>query len=183
MFNRTNLLIVMIACIGAAAGFALGGWLRPLPPINAELEATGLKVGDAASPVALPDVDGQVHTLDEWKGRLLVVNFWASWCAPCRKEMPLLDRTQERLAAQGVQVIGIAADNAESTQAFLKEYPVRYPILVNDPMLGADVSIQFGNARSVLPYTVLIGRDGRIVAQRIGDFNESDLNDWLQPHL
>jgi thiol-disulfide isomerase/thioredoxin len=112
----------------------------------------------------------------------VLVNFWASWCAPCREEMPLLDATQKRLAAKGLQIVGIANDSASATKEFLAKTPVAYPILVDDPEHG-DLSELFGNARDVLPYTVLVGRDGRILARRAGNFSESALDVWLAPHL
>lgn len=184
MFNRTNLLIVCIALAGALAGFLAGGWLRTLPAPRADATA---KVGALAMPIALPDPAGRVHTLDEWRGKLVLLNFWASWCGPCREEMPLLDRTQQRLAAQGVQVIGIAADSGEATRAFLGRHAVGYPILIDDPdasmRSGHDVSFAYGNSRNVLPYSVLISRDGHILAQRFGNFSENSLQKWLSPFL
>lgn len=182
MLDRSHLLILVLAVGGACAGFFAGGWLRapaaPNPDTTAELQ-----IGTPAKPVALPDPAGQTHTLDEWQGKLIVLNFWASWCGPCREEMPLLDRTQQHLAARGLQVIGIAADSADATRDFLGHHPVRYPILINDPDTMADISVDYGNSRGVLPYTVLIGRDGRVLAQRFGNFSENSLNDWLKPHL
>ncbi len=181
MLNRTNLLIVCIAIAGALGGFLAGGWLRS-PSIRPDAKAA-LQIGALAKPISLPDPAGQTHTLDEWHGKLIVLNFWASWCGPCREEMPLLDRTQQRLGARGLQVIGVASDTAAATRDFLGRHPVRYPILINDPDTMPDVSIDYGNSRGVLPYTVLIGRDGRVLAQRFGNFSESGLEQWLKPHL
>lgn len=181
MFNRTNLLIVAIALLGAGAGFLAGGWLRPPPAQYSAPHA--LKVGDAGTPVALPDLDGKPQSFEQWRGKLVLLNFWASWCGPCREEMPLLERSQQRYAQQGLQIVGVAADSAEATRGFLKRYPVTYPILVDDPARGGDVALDYGNTRGVLPYTVLIGRDGRIAAQRFGNFSESALDRWLAPHL
>lgn len=180
-FNRTNLLILAIAVVGAAAGFFAGGWLRPAPPQYAAPHT--LKVGDASTPVALPDLHGGTQSLQQWRGKLVLVNFWASWCGPCREEMPLLDRSQRRYADQGLQIVGVAADTPEATQAFLKDYPVAYPILIDDPARGGDVALDYGNLRGVLPFTVLIGRDGRILAQRAGNFSEATLDAWLAPHI
>lgn len=183
MFNRTNLLILAIALAGALGGFLAGGWLRA--PSAPHAAAAAAKIGAAAIPINLPDPAGRMHALDEWQGKLVVLNFWASWCGPCREEMPLLDRTQQRLAARGVQVIGIAADSGDATRAFLHRHPVGYPILIDDPDVGeqGDVSLAYGNSRNVLPYSVLIGRDGRILAQRFGNFSEASLDAWLRPHL
>ena len=133
--------------------------------------------------VSLPDLDGKLQSLSQWRGKVLVLNFWATWCAPCREEMPLLDRTQQRLANKGLQIVGIANDSAAATKEFLGTVPVRYPILIDDPDKGEDLSELFGNARDVLPYTVLIGRDGRILARRPGNFSETALDAWLTPHL
>jgi len=142
-----------------------------------------LKVGDAAPPVQRPDVDGKPRALAEWRGKLVLVNFWASWCAPCREEMPLLDRTQERFAAKGLQIVGVASDSAADTRTFLDAVPVHYPILIDDPAKGEDLSETFGNDRDVLPYSVLIGSDGRILARRAGNFTEAKLEAWLSPYL
>lgn len=182
LFNRTNLLIVAIALFGAAAGFLAGGWLRA-PQSAVDGPGPGLRVGDAAVPFTRPDPAGKAHALDEWRGRLLLINFWASWCGPCREEMPLLDRFQQRYAGKGLQVVGIAADSVEATRDFLAQSPVGYPILVDDPALGGDVSRDYGNRMNVLPYTVLVGSDGKILAQRAGNFTEATLERWLQPHF
>ncbi|HEY0180551.1 MAG TPA: TlpA disulfide reductase family protein [Dokdonella sp.] len=181
MLNRTNLLIVAVAVVGALAGFVAGGWLRPTPAPPPGVHAP--KIGEVGAPVNLPDLSGRPRTLDEWKGKLVLLNFWASWCGPCREEMPLLDRGQQRHAAQGLQVVGVAVDTADAAKAFLDAAPVRYPILVDDPERAPDLSLAYGNTRSVLPYTVLLGADGRVLAQRFGRFTEASLETWLSPHL
>lgn len=183
MFDRNHLLILVLAVAGAAAGLMLGGWLRPPAPAPAQHAAPALAVGAQRPSTSLPDLDGATQSLSAWDGKLVLLNFWASWCAPCREEMPLLDRTQKQLAAKGLQVIGIAVDSAEATRGFLAEFPVAYPILVDDPESGGDVSTRFGDNRGVLPYNVLIGRDGRVLAQRFGNFSEDNLLAWLEPHL
>ncbi|HEY6984543.1 MAG TPA: TlpA disulfide reductase family protein [Rhodanobacteraceae bacterium] len=181
MFNRTNALILLIAIAGAVGGFLAGGWLRPGATPHANPHA--LKIGDAAIPMQRPDIDGKPRSLAEWRGKLVLLNFWASWCGPCRDEMPLLDKTQQRLADQGLQVVGVANDTTAATRDFLAKVPVHYPILVDDPDRGEDLSSLFGNDHAVLPFTVLIGRDGRVVARRAGNFTEATLDAWLSPHL
>jgi len=182
MFNRTNALILVIAIAGAALGFLAGGWIRPMHAPSGRAAAHALDIGDALPDAELPGLDGKPRSLAEWRGKLVLVNFWASWCGPCREEMPLLDATQKRLAEKGLQIVGIANDSAAATKGFLAKTPVAYPILVDDPEHG-DLSERLGNTRDVLPYTVLVGRDGRILARRPGNFSESALDAWLAPHL
>jgi thiol-disulfide isomerase/thioredoxin len=183
MFNRLNLLIVTIALASASIGLLASLWLQPSIHAPATQKSIFSGIGTARTDFQRPDLRGIPHKLSEWDGKLILLNFWASWCGPCREEMPLLDRSQQRYAAKGLQVIGIAADTDAATQAFLKEFPVAYPILVDDPEHGDDLSLDYGNTRSVLPYTVLIGREGRVLAQHFGDFNETGLERWLAPHL
>ena len=182
MFNRTNALILLVAIAGAVGGFLAGGWLKPLSSPSHVIPHM-LKIGDTAPAVERPDVDGKPRALAEWRGKLVLVNFWASWCAPCREEMPLLDKTQERFAAKGLQIVGVASDSAAATRTFLDAVPVHYPVLIDDPAKGEDLSETFGNDHDVLPYSVLIGSDGRILARRAGNFTEAKLEAWLSPHL
>jgi len=182
--ERTHLLIVALALASAGAGLALSAWLRPSRPavtLPADLQPIG--IGDRRLDVALPDRDGRPRRLSEWDGQLVVLNFWASWCGPCREEMPMLDAARRRHAGNGVEIIGVAAEEAEPALAFLRTHPVDYPILIDAPGAGPDLSLRMGNTRSVLPFNVLIGRDGRILAQRIGNMNESTFEAWLAPHL
>jgi len=96
--------------------------------------------------------------------------------------MPLLDHTGAKFAGAGLAVIGVAIDDTDAVQDFLHDNPVRYPILIGDSV-DPDPSLLFGDTRSVLPYSVLIGRDGKILAQRAGSFTSGTLADWLEPHL
>ena len=181
MFNRTHLLIVLLALLGAGAGLFAGRALRP--DARATLEAaTTIEPGSRRLDATLPDPEGRAQALSQWDGKLVLLNFWASWCAPCIEEMPLLDRFQKEHAARGLQIVGIASDPAEPTRAFLAEHAVAYPILIDDPELG-DLSRGYGNTHGVLPYSVLIGRDGRLLARKVGNFSERELYAWLQPHL
>lgn len=184
MFNRTNILIVLLAVASAGVGLALGQWLRPSGSLHTSLPTPDvLGIGDQVDDTELPDRDGKMRRLSEWRGKLVVLNFWASWCGPCREEMPMLDSMRARLASQGLEVIGVAAEEASAARGFLDHNPVAYPILINAPTDVTDLSWRLGNTQSVLPFTALIGRDGRILATRMGYFSESALETWIAPHL
>lgn len=133
--------------------------------------------GDAVPALDFVDRDGNARTLSEFQGRPLLINFWASWCGPCVEEMPLLDRFAAEQGANGVQVLGIALDEAEAVEAFLEEFPVDFPIVLDTPG-PRDSSVQLGNRRSVLPFSVLVDAQGRVVKQKIGAFDEDGLADW-----
>lgn len=182
MFHRSNLIIIAVAVLGALLGLAAGGWYDRAPEAPVPAGVKVLRPGDKRAELELPDPEGRPRRLSEWDGQLLLVNFWASWCGPCRAEMPLLDRVGTVWAGKGIQVVGVAIDDADAVRTFLKNSPVHYPILV-DASNGTDPSLIFGDTRSVLPYSVLIGRDGTILATRSGSFTQASLTAWLKPHL
>lgn len=164
----------------AATKWLADAWIaaaRPAAPPGMAIAGKG----DPAPAIALLDRDGKSATLTQWPDRLVVVNFWATWCAPCRKEMPELDRFQRKHAASGVQVVGIALDGAGDVEAFLRDTPVDYPILLS-PNLTANPSLPFGNTYGALPFSVLLGRDGRILDTRLGEVSEAVLEGWIAPH-
>jgi thiol-disulfide isomerase/thioredoxin len=182
MFSRSNLFIIAFALLGAVLGLLAGGWYQSGPRVAVPPGVTVLQPGDRRADLRLPDPDGKPRNLSEWDGQIVLVNFWATWCGPCRDEMPLLGRTGTVLAEKGLQIVGVAIDDADAVRGYLKDNPVPYPILI-DESNGVDPSLIFGDTRGVLPYSVLIGRDGRILDRRAGSFNQSTLTAWLAPHL
>ena len=122
----------------------------------------------------LPDLDGRKQRLEQWKGKVVVVNFWATWCAPCREEMPALVRTQARLGSKGLQVVGIAVDQPDRVRSFATEIGVNYPLLVGE-LEVMDLAKLAGNELGALPYTVILDRSGRIVRTQLGGVTEASL--------
>jgi thiol-disulfide isomerase/thioredoxin len=149
----------------------------PAPPAGVTVAARG----DPIPALALPDLAGRSTSLASLHtGRSLLVNVWASWCGPCIEEMPELQRFAAAQGANGVQVVGIALDDADDVRDFLQRIPVSYPILLDTPG-PADAGVRLGNPKGVLPYSVLVSADGRLLKQRIGPFAHGEIDTWAHP--
>lgn len=152
------------------------------------LKVNALKVLDAALPkptpasddavLALKDLSGVEQSLASYRGRVVVLNFWATWCEPCKKEMPDLSSIQDDYGPFGVQVIGAAGDTAADSAKvtkFIREFKVNFPVWVG---ASTDDMQRFG-AETVLPATVVIGRDGKIIRREIGIIKPAELREFL----
>jgi thiol-disulfide isomerase/thioredoxin len=128
-------------------------------------------VPDLRPDFTLHDVDGKAHPISEWDGHPLLVNFWASWCAPCRREIPLLNRLQAEPALKDLQIVGIAVDFPADVQQFLKKTPIHYPVLIGEQD-GLDTATAFGVQAIAFPFSVFIDRNGHILSLHVGELHE-----------
>lgn len=127
---------------------------------------------DALWQLRLPDLDGAPQSVAQWKGRRMVVNFWATWCAPCVKEMPDLQAMAEKHPDK--QIIGIGIDSTANIRAFLQKVPVTYPLLVAETG-GVAILRQLGNSMGGLPFTLILDEDGRILHHVLGQIDPADI--------
>lgn len=180
-----------VAGIAAAAGLSAGAWLSrpaapPLPsmstpsaPLKSAMPVQGVRVGELMPSFTLPDLDGMpVKFPDQFKGKPLLINVWASWCAPCIEEMPELARFAARHADTGPQVVGLALDRPEAVLDFLGNVPVYYPIVIEAPG-PQDASVKLGNSQGLLPYSVLVDAQGRVLKQKLGPFKAGEIDAWV----
>ena len=152
----------------------------PTPPAGTKIAKRGNIV--PAMTLATPN-GARVEIPRDWAGKPTLVNLWASWCAPCLKEMPELQAFASERAANGAQVVGIALDDAASVQAMLQRLAITYPNLIDAPG-PADAGVRLGNPAGVLPYSVLVSADGRVLKTRIGPFADlAEIRDWAAPPL
>ena len=134
-------------------------------------------------PVVLEGLDGQQHALTEWKGRMILLNFWASWCGPCQYEIPDLVRFQNQYRDRGLQVIGIGIDEARPLRNVSRSLGINYPVLVVPRGAGGRMLSHWGNPQQVVPYSVLIGADGQILLRHRGVVNDEVFADFILPEL
>jgi thiol-disulfide isomerase/thioredoxin len=165
--------------IGLAAAVALAGGLlissRMHEP-DAQVEAGGDKLLAAA----FYDLNGQRQSLSQWRGKVLVVNFWATWCSPCRVEIPGFIELHRELADQGVQFVGIAIDQGAKVNDFARELGVNYPLLIGEDS-ALELQRQLGDQAGGLPFTVVLDSSGRLVARHLGGLSVTQLRGILLP--
>lgn len=173
--KRRFLLFAAVAILATTAGALFNA---------GRLGNTGAADGTAEAVLAarLADLQGQPQVLSQWRGKVLVVNFWATWCAPCREEIPAFVRLQDKYRAQGLQFVGIAIDQRDPVQAFIREFGINYPVLLGG-MEGVEISRRAGNRVGALPFTLIIDRKGKIVATELGGIKESRLQAFVTPLL
>jgi len=130
----------------------------------------------------LPDLSGRQHNISEWKGKVLVLNFWATWCPPCLKEIPDFIALQQQYADKDVQFIGIALEDKEPVATYAAATKINYPIL-----LGGDNGIvlaqQLGNNVGAVPYTLIVDRQGQIMHRHSGELSKEQLLEIIAPFL
>ena len=126
--------------------------------------------------------DGKVANTQEWQGKVLVVNFWASWCPPCVEEMPTLDKLQQEFLQKNVLFVGIGIDSPSNIREFLEKTPVSYPIVIGG-LEGSNLSKQMGNSQGALPYTIIINAQGKATSSKLGKINEEELRKAIKSAL
>ncbi len=170
------LLAGAFAVLFAGAGFFFYQWRtgeQPPDPV-----ATGRTLLAAK----LLGIDDKVQPFEQWRGKVLVVNFWATWCAPCREEIPGFINFQTRYGARGVQFVGVAIDQKERVIPYARDIGINYPLLVGG-LETMEFARQLGNRRSVLPFTLVVDRAGRVVTTEVGILRPDKLEGLLKPLL
>ena len=142
-------------------GVAAEGPAAPSPKLPVEI-----------SEIRLPGIDGAVHRLADWRGRPLVINFWATWCEPCRREIPLLKALRREHAADRVEIVGIAVDYPDDVRKYARAQGIDYPLLIGEQG-GLAAASAFG-MEPALPFTVFADRQGRVVTLRVGELHQDE---------
>jgi len=163
-----------LAAAAGAAGLAGAGvaWWRLTPAAVVDVNV------EAFWQLSFEQTDGGLLVMRNFKGRPLLLNFWATWCPPCIEELPLLESMWRQNKVKNLQVLGLAIDQPSSVRRFLAQNQFTFPMGLAG-LTGTDVGRSLGNSISALPFSVLFGADGRVLARKMGKLEMADLTDWL----
>ncbi len=173
---RLVLTFLVVGAMALALGIVVEQWRAPVQEGEGAVAADGPDLLAAS----LPDLAGKVQPLAQWRGKIVVVNFWATWCAPCQQEIPDFMQVQTVLAGQGVQILGIAADDPDKVRPYAAQMKINYPVLVGE-IEAMDIARQAGNVMGGLPFTVILDRKGRVVKSHVGRLTRGKLEALVKP--
>lgn len=179
----SRLLVIAVLAASVGAGMWLSKTLAPPPstPSSAVVEEArpGARTPSGGGDFRLPDLDGETRRLADWDGSVRLVNFWATWCAPCRREIPLLKEIQDSHAEHGIRVIGIAVDERQPVAQYAKEMDFNYPVLI-----GQEDAIAAGESFGIdflgLPFTLIIAPDGELLNVHLGELKREHADAMLE---
>jgi thiol-disulfide isomerase/thioredoxin len=190
-----RVLMIVVLAGSVAAGMWLSRLLLPPErPAGEGPDPTAVQMRASVAQAetgdfSLPDLAGETRTLADWDGELRVINFWATWCAPCRREIPLLKEIQAQHGEAGIQVIGIAVDDPEPVADYAAEMAFNYPVLIGQEEAIAAAE-SFGIDFLGLPFTLIVAPDGELLNVHVGEFDReqagtmaSILRDFLDGSL
>lgn len=164
----------LIVGLALLAGIAASIYMRS---VTEQEEAAFMLPG-----TELADLDGNPQSLRQWQGKVLLINFWATWCPPCLEEIPLFSSLRNQYAAAGFEVVGVAVDDISKVVEFRDAHQVEFPLL-NGEQDGMSLMSTFGNAMGGLPYSVLFDRTGKAVHYKTGPYNRQELQDLIEKYL
>lgn len=174
-------LILLVAVAAGGAGYFAATWRGTQPVASIASGSTQ----PSAAPIfaaTLPDMDGKAQKIEQWRGKVLIVNFWATWCPPCLEEIPEFVKLQGKYGKEGLQFVGIAIDQKDKVEDFARQNGINYPVLVGEAD-AIDLSRKAGNRLGALPYTLIIDRTGQVVATELGGLTEAKLEPVIKPLL
>ncbi len=175
---KRSVLIVTIAIIAFISGLSV----RSLSSSPLDKEKASEESQRKLTEFSLPDLSGKPHNIKEWQGKVLVINFWATWCPPCLKEMPEFEALQTEYGKKGLQFIGIALDDADPVKEFIASKLITYPILLGEDQ-GTKLAHDLGNIVNTVPFTVIVNKQGLVVKSHMGELTREQLLEIITPLL
>ncbi len=173
---KNTLIFIAVIILAGGSGFALQKYLN-----NESSPHDSPIIGTQRIEFSAVDLNGEVRNIKEWDGKLIFLNFWATWCPPCKREIPYFIELQKAYGEQGLQFIGVAIDNKYAVAEFAKNIGINYPTLIVE-VDGVALARRYGNTVGALPYTVIINRDGEISDTIVGELSMIETKALLEKH-
>jgi len=170
---KKNTLLIIIASVIALSGGSISQRL---------LTTDRSQTAPAAIEFSLPDLSGKQRNIKEWQGKILIINFWATWCPPCLKEIPEFIKIQDEFADMGLQFIGIAIDEKSAVEEYLNTLAINYPQLIAGDT-GITLSHQLGNIVNAVPFTLIVNQQGQIIHRQPGELSREKIIETITPLL
>ena len=181
---KNKLIFVVVLIVAGAAGFGLQRMLinQDNQNLAAEIPAAIDVIGQARPEFALQDIEGKMRNISEWDGKVLLVNFWATWCPPCKKEIPDFMALQDQYGEKGFQIIGVAIDDEESVKDFADTLGMNYPIMAAE-LAAMEIARRYGNRIGALPFSTFVDRSGTIQHTKAGELSKAETEKIIQSLL
>lgn len=179
---RLILVTLALAAVSGAGGYALYQQMHQNPADQSAEVDLKPAPPEIRPEFALSDLDGKSRNIREWDGKVLLINFWATWCPPCQREIPAFIELQEKYTERGLQIVGVAIDERGAVQDFANTMGINYPILAGEQE-AIDVAKQYGNRFGALPYSAIVDRQGRIVSIQQGELTQEAVEKIIAPLL
>jgi thiol-disulfide isomerase/thioredoxin len=178
--NIKTLSIVAVALAALVAGYWFGQHKQANTAENNSEQVLTSSTPARLIDFSLPDIEGKSRKLSEWQGQVIILNFWATWCPPCRDEIPMFLEFYEKLHPRGLEIIGVAIDKKEDVETYMDTMLIDYPVLMGDEAT-LTLMRRYGNRVGSLPYNVLINRNGKILHTKKGSYTHPELETLLKP--
>lgn len=172
---KNTLIFIVAIIIAGSGGFVLHRYL------NQKQDISNPMLGSQRPEFAVADLNGQMRNIKEWDGKLILLNFWATWCPPCKKEIPDFIKLQAAYGEQGFQIVGIAVDDKEAVEEYAQRMGMNYPSLIAE-VEGVQLAQRYGNVAGALPYSVIINRTGEISSTIRGELSMFKAKELLENH-
>lgn len=179
--NRRNMLYASVAALAGLAGAGAAWWKFQPHGVEKENQGAGAvdTAGDAFWNLSFETPGGKTLVMSSFRGKMLLVNFWATWCPPCVEELPLLDYFFQENKDKNWQVVGLAVDQPSAVRTWLQTQPLNFPVGMAG-LAGADLSKSLGNLAGGLPFSVLFGASGQLLHRKLGKVRPEDLALWAK---
>jgi peroxiredoxin len=173
---KNTLIFIIVTALAGAAGFSLQQYLATDNTVAAA--RINPVIGQPRPEFAMLDLDGKLRNIKEWDGQVVLLNFWATWCPPCMREIPDFIEIQHEFEGRGFQIVGVAVDNEDAVREFATAQGVNYPLLPGESE-AIELANKYGNRIGGLPYSVLIDKNGNISSTFTGELNRTRLEQLL----